>query len=62
MEIIKVKEWLKFRHPDYDGFIDHIRAWDKEGISYGFKDLLRISEAYHIKPPKVINGKLIFND
>ena len=61
-EILKVEDWLKFRHPDYAGFQFHVETWEKIGLPYGYKDLVRISEAYNIEPPKVVNGKLVFKD
>lgn len=60
MEISKVKDWLKFRQPDYDGFLAHVKAWDKDGIPYGFNDLIRIALAYNIESPTIINNKLTF--
>jgi len=59
--ILKVKEWLKFRKPDYEGFQMHVEVWEKEGMPYGFKDLLRIAKAYNCPLPiRAKDGKLIF--
>jgi hypothetical protein len=59
--ILKVKEWLKFRKPDYEGFQMHVEVWEKEGMPYGFKDLLRIAKAYNCPlPTRVQDGRLIF--
>ena len=53
MEILKIKEWLKFRNPDYEGFKWHVEIWEKDGISYGYRDLIRIALAYNIPQPKI---------
>lgn len=59
--IMKVKEWLKFKKPDYDGFQHHVEAWEEDGIPYGFRDLLRIAKAYNCPlPTRAENGILIF--
>ena len=43
-KILKVREWLKFRNPDYEGFVEHVKIWDKEGIPYGSKDLIKLAK------------------
>jgi len=62
--IMKVKDWLKWiknKKPDYEGFQYHVEAWEKEGMPYGFKDLLRIAKAYNCPLPiGTKNGTLIF--
>lgn len=59
-KILKVRDWLKYQYPDFEGFKAHVEAWEDNGIPYGFQDLLHISEAYNIKPPRVIDGVLTF--
>lgn len=60
--VLKVKEWLKYSKPDYEGFIKHIEIWDKEGVPYGFKDLLKLAVRYNTPlPGSNEKGKLIFD-
>jgi len=63
MEILKVKDWLELNRSDYEGFLAHVKVWDKIGIAYGFNDLLKIAKAYNIKTPilpSIIDNKVIF--
>jgi len=59
--ILKVKEWLKFKNPDFDGFIDHLKVWDKEGIPYGFIDLVKLAKNYGTPIPKQVNGEMVID-
>lgn len=53
LRVIKVKDWLKFRHPDHQGFNEHIEVWKKAGIKFELKDLVDLAIAYNIKPPSM---------
>ena len=46
-KILKVRDWLKFQEPDYDGFVNHVKSWEKLGISYGTKELAELSKSYN---------------
>jgi hypothetical protein len=59
--IMKVKDWLKFRRPDYDGFREHVEAWDDAGIPYGLKDLMKLQKSYNLPIPRFVNGQVIFD-
>lgn len=62
-DILKIKEWLKSKKPDYEGFVYHIKAWDKEKLPYGFADLVRIAKAYNCPLPQmnIEDGQMTFN-
>jgi hypothetical protein len=49
--ILKVREWLKTKKPDYEGFVEHVKIWDKEGIPYGTADLRRLAANYGTPMP-----------
>lgn len=60
--VLKVKEWLKYSKPNYDGFIKHVETWDREGIPYGIRDLLRLAQNYRTPIPAIANGRLVYKD
>ena len=61
LKILKVKAWLKFAGPDYDGFIEHIKAWEREKISFGIKELEELSKNYGTPIPSVERGDITFD-
>jgi hypothetical protein len=60
-KILKVREWLKFEKPDYEGFVEHVRIWDEEGIPYGSKDLIRLAKNYGTPVPYMQDGELVID-
>jgi hypothetical protein len=60
-KILKVREWLKFKKPDYEGFVEHVRIWDQEGIPYGAADLIRLAKNYGTPVPYMKNGELVID-
>lgn len=58
--VLKVKDWLKYSKPDYDGFINHVEAWEKEGMPFGFKDLIKLAKNYNTPLPKIVNNQLVW--
>jgi len=59
-QILKVKDWLRFKHPDYEGFRKHVEIWEREGYPHGFRDLINLAKQYNIAP-KFKNGELVFD-
>ena len=59
--ILKVKDWLKFKKPDYEGFVEHIKTWDREGFPYGTSDIRRLAENYGTPIPHLKNGVLVLD-
>ena len=60
-KILKVREWLKFKKPDYEGFVEHVRIWDKEGIPYGVSDLIKLAKNYGTPVPYMKDGELVID-
>ena len=58
--ILKVKDWLKFKKPDYDGFVEHIKTWDREGIPYSLSVLEILAENYGISKSE-LHPKFLLN-
>lgn len=58
--VLKIKDWLKFRSTDYDGFIEHLKIWEEHGIPHGFKDLIKLARNYNVPTPriKIVNGQV----
>lgn len=48
--ILKVKDWLT-KKPDYNGFVSHLKEWDKHGIPHGVSDIKRIASSYGVPIP-----------
>jgi hypothetical protein len=59
--VLKVREWLKFKKPDYEGFVEHVRIWDEEGISYGRIELIRLANNYGTPISYMRNGEIILD-
>lgn len=53
LENPKCKSGRKLK-PDYQGFVEHVEAWDKRGIPWGISDLIRLAERYGTPIPKNI--------
>ena len=32
--------------PDYKGFVEHVKEWEKNGLPYGRKDLIQLAKKY----------------
>ena len=46
---------------DYEGFYDHLKEYEDNGIPTGMKDLIRLAKQYNCEIPKVVDGELVFN-
>lgn len=46
---------------DYEGFYEHLKEYEDNGIPTGMKDLIRLARQYNCEIPKLVNGKLVFN-
>jgi len=46
---------------DYEGFYDHLKEHEDNGIPTGMKDLIRLAKQYNCEIPKVVDGKLVFS-
>jgi len=46
---------------DYEGFHDHLKEYEDNGIPTGMKDLIRLAKQYNCEIPKVVDGELVFN-
>jgi hypothetical protein len=57
---LKVRDWLKFRNQDYNGFLKHIEAWQKQGIHFGDYDIQRIAKSYNLPEPTIRNREINF--
>ena len=47
--MLKVKEWLRLRRPDEEGFLSHMEVWKNNGITYGFSDVAELAKNYGLK-------------
>lgn len=50
-KILKIKEWLKFKNPDYEGLVEHLKIWNKERIPYTTNDLQILAKNYGTPVP-----------
>ena len=46
---------------DYEGFHEHLKEYEDNGIPMGLKDFIRLAKQYNCEIPKVVNGKLVFS-
>lgn len=46
---------------NYEGFYEHLKEYEDNGIPTGMKDLVRIAKQYNCEVPKVVDGKLVFD-
>jgi len=46
---------------DYEGFHDHLKEYEDNGIPTGMKDLIRLAKQYNCEIPKMLDGKLVFS-
>lgn len=59
--MLKVKEWLRLRRPDKNGFLAHMEVWKTDGIPYGVSDVMELAKNYGLKMD-IENGKIIFTE
>lgn len=59
--MLKVKEWLRLRRPDKEGFLAHIEVWKNDGIPYGVSDVRELAKNYGLKM-SLEDGKLVFTE
>lgn len=52
--ILKIKDWLKFKEPDYEGYLDHLDTWKEQGVPYTLKDMDNLALNYGIDMEKVL--------
>ena len=59
--ILKIKDWLN-KKPDHEKFQETVEEWDKQGIPYGFKDMLKLAIKCNLPTPVAVkSGELIWN-
>lgn len=46
---------------DYEGFYDHLKEYEDNGIPTGMKDLIRLAKQYNCEIPKIVDGKMVFS-
>lgn len=46
---------------DYEGFYEHLKEYEDNGIPTGMKDLIRLAKQYNCEIPKIVDGKLVFS-
>lgn len=59
--ILKIKDWLKFQKPDYEGFVEHLKEWEKLGIGKSIEGLGELAKNYGIKPPRLERDTFVFD-
>ena len=46
---------------DYEGFYEHLKEYEDNGIPTSVKDLIRLAKQYNCEIPKLVDGKLVFS-
>lgn len=57
---LKVKEWLKFRKPDFEGFKNHLNTWKDEGIHFAVYNIIKLAESYNLPEPQIDSDEISF--
>jgi len=45
---------------DYEGFYNHVKELEEQGIPKSFRDLIKLAKQYNCEIPKIVDGELVF--
>ena len=57
---LKVKDWLKFRNPDFEGFKNHLNTWTDDGIHFAEYNIIKLAKSYNLPEPQIEGDEINF--